>query len=147
MANAVQSTPRLFADDTCLIISNNSLSIPLDNFNTQVKIVCDWCTTNTLTINPSKSNALVISPIIFKHISDFNLLVNNLHISLKNNVNYLRVQPDSKLNFLPHLNIVEHQLSTAVRILYKLKKVFTRDALLKLYYALIQPHLLYGLIL
>ena len=63
------------------------------------------------------------------------------------NVNYLRVQLDSKLNFLNHLNTVEHKLSRAVEILNKLNEVLPRDALLKLYNALMDPQLLYGLIL
>ena len=78
--HAVQNTPRLFADDSTFLLSHNSLSTPQDNFNTEVKKVCDWCTSNTLTINPSKSNAQVISLIISKPISNFNLMVNNSSI-------------------------------------------------------------------
>ena len=108
VADAVQNTQRLFVDDICLLISHNSLSTLQDNFNTEVKKICNRCTANTLTINPSKSNALVIFPIISNHIFDSNLFVNNSSIPLNNNVNYLGVQPDLKLNFLNHLNMVEH---------------------------------------
>ena len=37
MANAVQNIPRLFTDDTCLLISHNSFSTLHDNFNTELK--------------------------------------------------------------------------------------------------------------
>jgi len=43
----------------------------------------------------------------------------------------------SKMNFKYHLNLVERKLSTAVGILYKMKAVLPREALLKLYYALV----------
>ena len=55
MANAVQNTPRISSDDTCLLISHNSICTQ-DNFNTEVKKVRDWCTANTLTIDPSKNH-------------------------------------------------------------------------------------------
>ena len=72
-------------------------------------------------------------------------MLNNTPIPLSNNVNYLVVQLDSKLNFFNHLNMVEHKLSRGIGVLYKLKEVLLRDALLKLHYALIHPYLLYGL--
>ena len=48
MANDVQNTPRLFADDNCFLINHSSFSSLQDNFNTEVKKVCDWCTANTV---------------------------------------------------------------------------------------------------
>jgi len=56
----------------------------------------------------------------------------------------LKILNDSKLNFKYHLNLVESKLSRAVGILYK--AVLPREALLKLYYALVHPYLLYGLV-
>ena len=147
LAKAVQNALRLFARNTCLLISHNNLSNFQDNFNKKVKKIRDWRIASFLTIYPSKSNALVIFLIISKHISDFNLFVNNLPIPLSINVNYLGVQQGSQLNFLNHLNMVEHKLSRAVGILYKLKEIFPKDALPKPYYALVHPQSLYGLIL
>jgi len=51
------------------------------------------------------------------------------------------------MNFQTHINILEQRLSRATGIMYKLKSVLPRRALLKLYYALIHSHLLYGLII
>ena len=53
---------------------------------------------------------------------------------------------DSKLNFLNHVKIIENKLSRAVEILWRLETVLPQTALLKLYYAFLHPHILYGLI-
>ena len=76
ITNTVKNTPRLFADDTCLLISHNNFTTLQDNFNTKVKKVCNWCTANILTTSFSKLNAVVESHFFYKRISNFNLLVN-----------------------------------------------------------------------
>ena len=59
---------------------------------------------------------------------------------------YLGVLLDSKLDFQQHFNHVESKVLKAVGIMFKLKSILTQEALLKLYYALVHPYLLYGII-
>ena len=59
---------------------------------------------------------------------------------------YLGVFIDSKLNLHFHLKVVANQLYRPIGILCKLKNVLPQNALLKLYYSLVHPHLLYGLV-
>ena len=54
---------------------------------------------------------------------------------------------DSKLTFESHIKILETNLSKAVGIVCELKFVLPKDALIKLYYALFHPNLLYGLVI
>ena len=61
---------------------------------------------------------------------------------LKNHIRYI----DSKLNFRFHLSFVANKLSRGIGILCKLKQVLSQNPLLKLYYSLFHPHLLYGLV-
>ena len=55
MPNAIQSTPRLFADDTCICVNHRKLSNLQNLLNTELDALSEWCADNQLTINPTKS--------------------------------------------------------------------------------------------
>ena len=54
---------------------------------------------------------------------------------------------DSRLNFEEHIGIVAKKISRSLDVMCKLKNVLPPKALLVLYYFMIQPHLLYGIII
>ena len=68
-------------------------------------------------------------------------------IPLTDNIKYLGIKIDSKLNFKTHISKVQSKLSKGVGILYKLNKLLPTRTLITLYYALIFPHLMYGIII
>ena len=105
------------------------------------------CKSNKLTINPSKSQLFVISPKMIELVTDFDVFLTGITVPLSNSVQYLGVTLDSKLTFEIHIKTLEANLSKAVGIICKLKFVLPKDALIKLYYALFHPHLLYGLVI
>ena len=78
---------------------------------------------------------------------DFDVLMSSTTVPLSNSVKYLGVTLDYKLTFESHIKILETNLSKAVAIIWKLKVVLPKDALIKLYYALFHPHLSYGLVI
>ena len=80
-------------------------------------------------------------------VTDFDVFLNGITVPLSNSVQYLGVTLDSKLTFEIYIKILETNLSKPVGIICKLKFVLPKDALIKLYYALLHPHLLYGLVI
>ena len=143
--NSVNCLPRLFADDTCLIIDSPNLASLETEMNKDLTNVYNWSIANKLSLNPSKSNHLIISPkqnILSPHVT---LIVNNLPILSCDKAKYLGVFIDSRLNFHSHIKSVENKVARSVGILSKLKHFLPSNSLLKLYYAFIHPHLLYGL--
>ena len=60
LPNSTTASPRLFADDTCLVLSN--LSIPSLTLICNYKLhnLKSWCDVNYLQVNPSKSASLII---------------------------------------------------------------------------------------
>ena len=146
MPNAVNSLPRLFADDTCLVLNNANLPNLQNDLNSEIDRLQNWCNANKLTINPSKSNYLVISPKANEVLTNCSVLLHNVSIKSITNAKYLGLQIDSTLTFQNHLRLIENKLSRALGMLLKLKSVLPQSALLKLYYALFHPHLLYGLV-
>ena len=62
LSNCVESVPRLFADDACLLVgapTNNQLEKQL---NLELTEIYDRMVANKLSLNASKSHALIISP-------------------------------------------------------------------------------------
>ena len=74
------------------------------------------------------------------------LTVNNVEINPCKNVKYLGVQIDFQLMFNSHIRMIENKISRSIKIIIKLKSFLPPTALLKLYYALVHPHLLCGLL-
>ena len=123
---------------TCLPISGSFANLP----RTLTRL-SEWCKSNKLTINPSKSQLLIISPRNIELVMDFDVFLNGITVPLSNSVQYLGVTLDSKLTFEIHIKILETNLSKVVGIICKLKFVLPKDALIQLYYALFPSHLLY----
>ena len=62
LPNCLESVPRLFADDTCLQVCAPSVEQLELKLNSELTKICKWMFANKLTLNASKSQALVISP-------------------------------------------------------------------------------------
>ena len=75
----------------------------------------------------------------------FTSFINNLPVLSYDKAKYLGVFVDSRLNFNSRIKSVENKIARSVGILSKLKHSLSSTSLLKLYYAFIHPHMLYGL--
>ena len=102
---------------------------------------------NKLTINPSKSNVLVISPKLSQPLPNVDLSIHNSPLPFCLSAKYLGVTLDTQLNFDKHISSVENKISRAVGIISKLRHYLPTCAILQLYYnSLIHTHLKYGLV-
>ena len=79
--NSVNCLRRLLADDTCVLINSSNLASLETEMNKDfLATVYKWCIANKLSLNPSKSNHLIIP---LKHnirSPHFTLFINNLPI-------------------------------------------------------------------
>ena len=99
-----------------------------------------------MTINPQKCHIPAISPKSNKNVTDFFIKLDGTVISAENSVKYLGINLDLNLNFRKHIEVIENKLSRSLAILFTLKPVLPQNALLKLYYAIVHPYLIYGLV-
>ena len=60
LPNSISCFPRFFADNTCIVISNEQPSSSETQINEEISKVLTWCNAIKLNINPLKSNYLVI---------------------------------------------------------------------------------------
>ena len=73
--------------------------------------------------------------------SNFN---NDIPIPIVDSFRYLGVILDNKLTFSDHISNVAKKVSRWVGIISKLRQYAPTSILIKLYYAILHPHLLYG---
>ena len=113
--------------------------------NNELRNVDEWCRANKVNLNPSKSNFLVIPPRLRNPPPYISLKLNNVEINPCESIKCLGVQIASQLTFNLHIRMIENKISRSIGIIIKLKSFLPPSALLKLYYALVHPHLFYGL--
>ena len=143
---ALKSQPRLFADDTCLIVKGLNPEQLQIKINSELQNLHQWCWVNKLSINTSKTNIIIISP------KQTNATIPHPHltssgssINIFDSAKYLGVVIDNELNFKQRIKIMEGKVARPVGILSKLKHFFPQNIMLQLYYALVHSLLSYGI--
>ena len=147
LSNSTSCNLCLFADDTCLVVSNSSFSSLEQRCNAELENLKNWCNANKLQINPKKSISIYVPPKQNINEEKLKFLYNNCTFACYDSSNYLGVIIDNKLNFQSHIHTTENKGARAVGILTKVRCLFPSSTLLLLYFALIHPHLLFGLVL
>ena len=144
LPNTIISKPRLFADDTCLILNIPCASALETACNVELHNLNKWCNANNPQINPQKSAVLTISSKLNSPKLDLNINYNASPIACHESCNYLGVYIDSKMQFKTNIKLIEVKIAKAVGILNKLRFFSPKTTLLLLYYVLVHPHLPYA---
>ena len=127
----------LFADDTCLVYAGESLELLVNHVNKRLSLIYDWCCFNKLSINPSKSEYILLTN---KHVSispQLNIGGNN--IRKVECAKYLGVYIDHSLKYHNHISSVKTKLSRFVGISYRLTSLFNYSTAKKFYYGCVYP--------
>ena len=109
VAQCTSSTPRLFADDTCLILEHKNLIDLNDKTSTEIKSIEKYMIANKPTLNVSKSNVIVINSNAKNNNLTTDVITSKL--SLVQNAKYLLVSFDNRFSFKDHITLLEKQLS------------------------------------
>ena len=143
LAIALKTSPQLFADDTCLLVSDTSLDV-LERFcNSELLHLSEWMTSNRLVLALLISLLISHSKINSKTIS---LANNNIPINITSTAKYLGIEIGSTLSFTNQINKIEAKISTASGILFRLQHFALKQILISDYYSLVFPLLCYGII-
>ena len=134
--------PRLFADDTCLVQSADTIDNLSKLINQDMVNVSNWMQANRLCINSEKSNLLIIPPKFNSPLTspEINIFYDGSPITIPKLAKYLGVYIDDELNFKTHIKLVYTKLSRSLGILHKVKNYFPKKSLLHLYFALFHSH-------
>ena len=147
LPNVLLNQPRLYADDTCLLIFSSNIEDLNAKSKTELHKCKNWMDLNKLSLNINKTYSLLVNPTVHHSSFDTIAFFKIDGIQHVNVVKYLCIEIDSQLNFKSHINNVQPKITKGIGILFKLNKILTSNALLVLYYALIHPHLTYGILI
>ena len=136
---------RLFADDTIMIMSDNSLDNLNNTANNDAKITDKWLTSNKLALNTSKTSFMLFST---KKMSadKFSLTIRGEKINRTPVAKYLGLLIDEKLKFDVHVKHVCKKLSLICGVFCYLRHYICKKTLLMLYCSLVNTHILYGIL-
>ena len=141
--NSLESEPRLFADETCLLVKGSNSEQLEINFNAELHYLHLWCSVNKRSVNLAKTNIVIISP---KRntvaISHFNTSSNGTPVNIVSSAKYLEVMTDNEFNFHEQIKITEGKVARSVGILNKPKQTLPQAVMLQRYYVLVHPLLL-----
>ncbi len=136
----------LFADDTSLFMSHENLKTLESNVNTELANISDWLIANKLSLNTKKSSHLIFSPKNKRVNQEVSIQINKENLAEAQSVKYLGVLIDNKLNWKTHVQQTNLKISKGVGVLARLRHFVSKDILISIYNAFIQPHINYGII-
>ena len=137
------STIHHFADDTNILYSCKSLKGLRKRVNADLAYLHDWLCANRLSLNAGKSEFIVFRPA--HHNTRLTLKLHQSKLFESQNIRYLGLILDNKLDWKAHITELSKKLSRAVGLLYKMKNLCSKSVLRSLYYSLFNSHLSYGL--
>lgn len=135
----------LYADDTTISCSGNSLVSVTSKLNDCLASITNWCNDNCLIINAAKTHYMLFHS-SHKHLPNPPSLTLGPHqISVCEGVTFLGVILDSNLKFVFHINHIKKKCAFGIRALIKARPFFSFNALMSLYFAFIHSHISYGI--
>ena len=136
----------LFADDANLFYRHKSLSILESDINNELVNINTWLCANKLSLNIKKSNFVLFHPPQRKITLQVKLYISGTSLQKENCIKYLGIMIDSNLSWKTQISCISKKIKRSIGILSKLRYYVDLSILIKLYYALIYPFLIYGII-
>ena len=135
----------LFADDTNFSLTHSDYHDMIPLLNNELEKIYDWTIANRLTINTTKTEALLFTN---RHVSidDQPLLLGGLPVNYVDNARFLGVTIDKQVSFKLHINDVVGKVSKHAGILYKIKNNLPLSARLAYYNSFVLPYLTYNIL-
>ena len=138
------SKTRHFADDTNLLIENNSLKQLQKQLNYDLRQLSNWLKANKISLNCSKTEL-----ILFRHPNkpinyDLRVKINGKKLIASNYVKYLGIYLDSHLNWSYHVDCLSTKLTRASGMLSKIRHYVSATTLRNIYFGIFSSLLTYG---
>ena len=131
----------LFADDTCLIYIGDDLDSLVHHVNDRLSSILDWCRYNKLSINPSKSENMIVTNLDIP--TEPNIYLGSDRISRRKYVKYLGMHIDSALKYTDHVFFLKKKLSSLAGVSYRLSKYLNLKAAKNFYFSCVYSVLTY----
>ena len=123
----------LYADDTALVYVGADLKELTDHVNQKLSLISDWCKFNKLSLNPEKSEFLLVTN---RKLAVHPLIkIDNKVVRKVDRARYLGILIDDHLKFHNHIELIENKLARLCGISFRLQNYFNRETALNFYYS------------
>ena len=129
-----------------MFYSNKNLKELEQIINEELKKVSDWLDVNKLSLNVTKSNFVMFHSPEKKISFSLNIYVNDKLLQERACIKYLGVMIDTNLRWKEHVNYLSKKIKRSIGLLSKIRYYVDLSCLFKLYYTLVYPFLIYGLV-
>ena len=137
----------LFADDTSAFLTGKYIKEIEEIYTQELKNVVTWLNANKLSLNTDKSNCILFRGLKRNKKHNIAIKINNAEIKEKEYKKYLGVLTDNKVSWIHHIKHANLKVSKGIGILAKLRQFVSKDLLQKLFFAFIERHSDYGLLI
>ena len=138
------STPRLFADDTNLLLKNHSLKKLQKQINYDLRQLYNWLVANKISLNSDKTELIIFHNPKKKINYDLKIKLNGKKLTLSNYVKYLGILLDPHLNWGAHINVLSAKLNRAAGMLAKIRHFVTSESLRNIYFSIFSSLMTYA---
>ena len=137
-------TTRHFADDTNLLINNNSLKQIKKHLNLDLRKLCNWLRANKISLNCSKTELIIFRNPKKQINYDPKIKINGKKLVPSQSVKYLGIILDPNLTWSPHVDSLSAKLSRATGMLAKTRHYVSENTLRSIYFGIFSSLLTYG---
>jgi len=142
-----------FADDTTLLTTSNNIESLFHDANLNINGLYEWFCANRLSLNAKKTKYIVIKPSHTKlNLTEYNIFIGGTKLSrvgtdcAEVSTKFLGVVIDEFLSWKQHISNVNSKIARAIFSIKQVKRILPQSSLITLYYALVQPHISYGIL-
>ena len=143
--NVKQSYTDMFADDTTLTATGNTLQEVIDNLQSDLDNVHTWCKQNAMVLNAQKTKTMNLS---IRNTKSENIKLPTLHlqdqeITLTNTKKLLGVHVDNNLKWKTHIQTTIKKCNAQLYLLLRIKQYLDLHSRKLFFNSYILPHLDY----
>ena len=133
----------LYADDTTFLMSGSDYVELVQSMNEEMNTFGEWAAANRLSVNYDKTVSMVFTNRLRCTFPRVKMMLGSNEIDYEARTKFLGVRIDEDLKFHYHINHIAKKISKTTGILYRIRSFVTEKLLIKLYYSLIYPYLIY----
>ena len=132
-----------FADDTCLLNIQNTISKINRSLNKDLKELSFWLNANKIALNVAKTEVILFKTKHKPCDTDLRLKLSRKRLYKTKYLRYLGIKIDENLNWKVHIHDLASKLNRANAILAKLRNFVNSEILRSTYFAIFHSHLNY----
>lgn len=136
----------MYADDCSLILNGTSADDMITKANNDLDNIKQWLYANKLTLNIQKSKYMFFHSSSAQPKKTYKVEIDNRSLEEVFKFRFLGYMLDCQLKWNEHIAYITKKISKNIGVISKVSKVVNPDALRNLYYALIQPYIMNGII-